>query len=100
MNQYKSVTFSVNNDVPNTFLAAQMRSLLVAQYHLNTVQCLKLIHDKRKLSVSDIKRSKLKRINLVLLNGAFYILDLNVSALNIMILSSPFCPRSSKTNEF
>ena len=62
MNQYKSVTFSVNNDVPNTFLAAQMRSLLVAQYHLHTVQCFKLIHDQRKLSVSDIKRSKLKRI--------------------------------------
>ena len=62
MNQYKSVTFSVNNDVPNTFLAAQMRSLLGAQYHLHTVQCFKLIHDQRKLSVSDIKRSKLKRI--------------------------------------
>ena len=45
----------VNNDFPNTFLAAQMRSITLA------VQSFKLSHYKRESSASDIEKKQVKK---------------------------------------
>ena len=65
----KNSNHCVNNDFTNTFLAAQMRSLLQA------VQSFKLSHYQ---SVSDIKRkNKLKRLIIIIIFIAF-IAHLNI----------------------